>query len=173
MASREIWQTTNQQPWVQGLIEGVITCKTRTSKPCVPVGAMVFLHTSKSKLWPLWKGLNWVRHYNMDPANWQRGKIIGTAIVSEVGLTADIMRPRESRHWDVDMIHYSRPGYNFNSAAQWTVRFKDILPLDVPIECRGFQAPFARAKADVIKKVLLHNPEVCEYLEPSMEEIHG
>lgn len=161
---QEIWQTTNQQPWVYALTEGLITCKTRTSAPCVPVGVMVFLHASKARLWPGWKNLPWAAKLSAD--TFERGKIVATAIVQEVGLTEDILRRDEYKFWDV-----KEREWQWNCAGVYAVRFRDILPLSKPVECRGFQAPFARAKKEVIQKVLCLNPAVRDYLPATHEAV--
>jgi len=155
---KEIWQTTNTQPWVYALTSGSINAKTRTSKPHVPEGATVLLHTSKSKLWRDWKGLKWTK--GLDPKSWDRGKIVAIAEVEEVGYTEDILKKSEYKYWDV----YDGRGKDYNSAALFTVRFKNIRPLKNPVETKGFLTPFARAKKEVIKKVIKQNPEVKEIL---------
>lgn len=144
--NKEIWQTTNQQPWVEALACGLITVKTRVMQPVVPIGATVFLHASKSRLWRFWRNLNWTTR--MDPNSWDRGKIVAVAEVEDVGPSKEILKNKEWKFWNVS-------GQNpWNSAAGWSIRFKNIHRLKTPVEAKGFQAPFARAKKETIEKVL-------------------
>lgn len=154
-----IWQTTNQQPWVSALADGLITAKTRRSKPSVPVGATVLLHASKN-LWPDCDGLVWAQDTLDDFRDLPRGAVLAVATVEAVGRTENILRPDEYVWWDV-VFSVTR---SYNSAAEWTVRFKDIVPLVSPIPARGFQPPFYRAKKETIDKILEQNPELRERL---------
>ena len=158
----EIWQTTNLQPWVEAIACGLITCKTRTSRPTVPVGAVVFLHSSKSRLWPWWKHLSWTKDLN--PKTWERGKIVAIARVENVGRSVDVMTKKESHFWDVRMDSDPMTFTEWNCVADYTVRFKDIVRLKIPVAVQGFQAPFAHAKQKTIVKVLKANPELKSYL---------
>lgn len=152
---KEIWQTTNQQPWVEALAANIISVKTRMSYPLVPVGATVLLHASKSRLWPHWKGLRWTE--KMDSKSWGRGTIEAVAIVEKVDETAKVFKESEYRFWDV----YERWGnIEYNSVGIYAVRFSNIQRLKVPIQTRGYQSPYVKAKPKVVELVLKENPEV-------------
>ena len=57
----EFWMMSNRQPWVEALLRGLITTKTRDHGVALPpVGATVFLHAGK-KLWDGWQFLKWIR----------------------------------------------------------------------------------------------------------------
>ena len=148
----DIWQTTNSQPWVEALACGLISVKTRTSKPVVPVGATVLLHTSKSKLWKHWAGLSWIDQVGI--RNLLRGFVVAVATIEAVGPTKEIFKNSEYKFWDV----YEHDG-KWNSAAEWAVRFKDIQRLPNIIAVQGFQAPFAHAKTETIRKIISNNPK--------------
>lgn len=154
----EIWQTTNQQPWVEALALNLITAKTRTSFPTVPIGATVLLHTSKSKLWPYWRGLKWTK--NLDHTKWEMGKIIAIARVQKKGPSIEVLTREEEKFWDV---YHDSGKFYYNSVADFAVRFSLIKRLNVPVEAKGFQAPFARAKKEVIERVLKANPDLKPY----------
>jgi hypothetical protein len=158
----EIWQTTNQQPWVEALASGLITAKTRTSYPVVPIGAKVLLHASKSRLWPHHRGLSWT--LGMDPKKWDRGNIVAVAEVVNVGPSNRVLTRNEQMFWDVFYIDSGGAVVKYNSVAEWTVRFKNIKRLKNPVPAKGFLAPFARAKEDTIKEVIKQNPEIKEFL---------
>lgn len=147
---QEVWQTTNQQPWVYALSRGLIKLKTRTSVPHVPVGAIVLLHASKSRMWPGWKNLCWTG--NMDEKDFVRGAIEAVGIVEAVGLTQDLMTQQEEKYWRV----YENESV-WSCAAQYTVRFSKIISLEKPVVTRGFQAPFCRAKSKVVTKLAMMN----------------
>lgn len=149
--NKEIWQTTNLQPWIEALASNLISIKTRTSFPVVPIGAIVFLHASKSKVWPYWSGLSWAA--KLDPKNWDRGKIVAIAEVENVGLSNKIFKNTEKKFWEVE----DDCAYIWSSIAEWAIRFKNIHRLKIPVETRGFQAPFVRAKQETIEKVLKLN----------------
>jgi hypothetical protein len=157
---KEIWQTTNQQPWVQALSHGLITCKTRMSRPTVPVGSVVLLHASKSRLWPYWKGLPWTEKLG-DATTWDRGVVSAIATVAKVDESDKVLTKAERRFWDV---YYADGTFHYNSVGDYAVRFSDILPLKKPIETRGFQAPFARATKETVAKLLKENPYVEVYI---------
>lgn len=154
----EIWQTTNQQPWVYALSHGIITAKTRMSQPCVPVGSLVFLHASKSRLWKYWQGLKWASE--IDPKDFERGTIEAVAVVEKVDWSDLVLKKGEYKYWDV----YENGNFVYNSVGQYAIRFKNITPLKVPVAAKGFQAPFARAKEETVKRVLKSNPELKSYL---------
>lgn len=151
----EIWQTTNQQPWVEALASGLITVKTRTSEPVVPVGATVLLHASKSRVWPWFKQLKWTK--GMDPKKWARGQVVAVAEVAAVGPAESVMTNKEAEFWNV----YNPDGTLwYNSVADWAVRFKNIRRLKHPVEVKGMLAPFARAKDDTVKEIEKKNPGI-------------
>lgn len=162
--NREIWQTTNQQPWVYALSSGLITVKTRTSKPVVPEGAIVLLHASKSRLWPHWKNLDWTK--GCDSKNWVRGAIEAVGIVEAVGETRTILRSEEYYYWDV----FNDESPTWNCAAAYSVRFSKVMQLKNPVPVRGFQAPYVRAPKATINKVIKmnkDNPDVTCLLKPA------
>lgn len=163
----EIWQTTNQQPWVEALASGLITAKTRTSYPTVPIGAKVLLHASKSRLWKYYKGLTWTK--DMDPKKWDRGTVVAVAEVAGVGPSDRMLTRDEEAFWDVYYTDSNGFTVNYNSVADWTVRFKNIKRLKKPVQAKGFLAPFARAKEDTIKEVIKQNPDVKNFLQPSQK----
>lgn len=151
----EIWQTTNQQPWVEALASGLIAVKTRTSVPVVPVGATVLLHASKSRVWPWFKQLKWTK--NMDSKKWERGQIVAVAEVADVGPSQNVMTIKETEFWNV----YNPDGTLwYNSVAEWSVRFKNIRRLKCPVDAKGMLAPFARAKEATVKEVEKKNPGI-------------
>jgi hypothetical protein len=94
----------------------------------------------------------------MDPKSWDRGKIVAVAIVKKVGPTRKIFKKSEYRFWNVDR--------DYNSAAEWAVRFEKVIRLKHPVEARGCQAPFTRASYELVAKVLIDNPEVEQVLYP-------
>jgi hypothetical protein len=156
---REVWQTTNQQPWVEALAAGVITAKTRSSFPRAPIGATVLLHASKARLWPDWKGLGYLlkRLPEKNPDKWDRGVISAIAVVEAVGWSDKILKESEYKFWDV---------YNtYNSVGYYTVRFKNIVRLTKPVATRGFQAPFCRARQTTVDAILRSNPELERYFK--------
>lgn len=158
----EVWMTTNQQPWVEALAAGVITAKTRTSKPVVPVGSTVLLHASKSRLWPQWKSLHNLLPLlpEKDPEKWGRGVIAAIGIVEAVGPSEEILTKKEAKMWDVREVFGEGTWSQWNSVADYTVRFRDVKRLEFPVPTRGFQAPFARAWPGLIDNVLQWNPKL-------------
>jgi hypothetical protein len=157
---QEIWQTTNQQPWVEALASNLISVKTRTSKPNVPVGATVLLHASKSRLWPHWDKLKWTR--GLDSKSWERGAIVAVAIVDNVDWSDKVLTNNEYKFWDV----YWKSDDNtlwYNSVAQYAVRFSDIKRLEKPLETPGFQSPYVRAKENTVKAILKTNKGLEQY----------
>lgn len=159
---KEVWQTTNQQPWVYALSAGLITAKTRVAQPHVPKGATVLLHASKSRLWPHWRGLEWVK--DIDPKKWERGKIVAIATVANVGLSRDLLSDVERQFWDVSYDTGDCRELWYNSAAEYCVRFSKIVALKNPVEAKGMLTPFARAKEETIAAVIKANPEVKDRL---------
>lgn len=155
---KTIYQTTNQQPWVEALAAGLITAKTRIAEPHVPVGATVFLHASKSRLWKDWPGLEWTK--DMDMKKLDRGTIVAVATVEAVGPSDQILTKAEKKFWDVRYPYGAGTTLGYNSVAPWTVRFTNIQRLKTPVAVKGMLAPFARAKEDTIKMVLDANPEL-------------
>jgi hypothetical protein len=177
---REVWQTTNQQPWVEAIASKLITVKTRVGKPSIPEGAVVLLHASKARLWPDWKGLAWTK--GMDPGTWDRGKIVAIGIVEKVGWTENVLQIAEYKFWDVAPrkvtlripTFYQLPGEpkttvrtspEYNSAAQWAVRFKNVQRLKNPVAATGRQTPFSRASKETIARVLAANPDLKSFLD--------
>lgn len=161
---QEVWQTTNQQPWVEALAAGVITLKTRTSSPRVPVGATVLLHASKARLWPGYKGLTTLieKLPEKRAEKWPRGVVSAIGIVKEVGWTMDLVDlKREINFWDVD----EADGDCWSSIASFGIRFQKVKRLKVPIAVRGFQAPFCRAPQTTIDAILRFNPELESYFK--------
>jgi hypothetical protein len=154
-----IWQTTNQEPWVSALVDGAIKFKTRTQRPCVTVGTPVILHAS-TRWWP---ALNEFRNEIMgayvDCLNELRpnlGKALGIGIISQVGPTDECVDWNDLEPWDVTWG---------NCAAEYMWACDPVLKFKQPFKIRGFQAPFARAKADTITLMHELNPEVAEFLE--------
>ena len=152
-----IWQTTNQEPWVESVLSGRTKVKTRRSKPVVPVGAIVFLHASKS-MWPGWREIIWTNE--IDKEDLHLGFIVGIAVVSAVGRSRDIFLQNEWKAFDMK--------YGGNCAAEWCVRFNHVSRLDIPVPTRGFQSPFCRAKLETVEAVLDENPFVEDLFELSM-----
>lgn len=155
----DIYQTTNNQPWVEALAAGLIDAKTRTSKPHVKPGTTVFLHSSKTKLWKDWKGLKWISKLSRAPEDLEKGMIVAIATVKEVGLTEQIMSKKDKKFWDVH-VKYPTGSYGYNSCAEWTVRFSNIKRLKVPVAVKGMLAPYAKAKPQTIALVKKLNPDL-------------
>ncbi len=153
-----VWITTNHQPWVEALAAGLITAKTRTSRPVVKPGAVVLLHASKSRLWRFWDGLTWTK--DLDSKAWERGAVVAIARVANVGPSEEILTEKEYKFWDV----YQNGKFFYNSVAEFSVRFKDIVRLKNPVYCRGFQAPFVHAKPATVSAVVSANPKLESYL---------
>lgn len=160
-----IWQTTNQQPWVSALADGLITIKTRIAQPHVPVGATVFLHASKSDVWPHWRGLAWIDGLDLDVRKLPRGVILAVATVKSVGLTADLMKDRERKFWYVDYEKSDGQVIDYDSAAEFAVRFVDVVKLKKPVAVKGMLTPFAHAKDETVKAVIKANPPLRKRLE--------
>ena len=151
----EIWQTTNQEPWVSALVNGDILFKTRTSRPVVPVGAKLLLHAS-TKIWPAWEHFTnrtMQRYASLIPQLRKEtcGKIIGVGTVSLVCPTSRLPRSWSVKPWDVTWG---------NCAAPWAWTCEAIVRLETPVKARGFQAPFCRAKQETIDLVRELNPGV-------------
>jgi len=138
----EIWQTTNQEPWVSALVDGVIAFKTRTSKPCVPVGAPVLLHAS-TKVWPAWREFRnpIMRRYAEAMTPSTRGRVLGVGIVSRICLASEYSK-KARRPWDM---------FWGNCCATWAWACDPIIKLDTPVKICGFQAPFARQSPKRLK----------------------
>lgn len=153
-----IWQTTNKEPWVWGLVNGLFLVKTRNSEPVVPVGSVVFLHTSKS-MWPYWPGLSWTKGIKKKELN--LGCITGLATVEAKGLSQDIITKEELKFFRLE---------NYNCAGIYAVRFSNILKLKNPVPTRGFQSPFCRAAVETYDKVVELNQEAKDYMCKIMDE---
>lgn len=154
-----IWQTTNQEPWVSALIDGAIKFKTRTQKPCIPIGSPVILHAS-TKLWPDWREFE---NEIMEPyivrirqSKQNLGMALGIGIISQVGLTQELCDFEDLIPWDVAWG---------NCAAEYMWACDPILRFTQPFKIRGFQAPFVRAKEETIEKMLNLNPEIKKWLK--------
>lgn len=155
----EIWQTTNQQPWVEAVLSGLTTVKTRTSKPVVPIGAFVLLHASKT-MWPEWRNLSWAEPW--DPSKLNLGMVVGVARTCSVAPSEMLMTTRERKVFDVPWG---------NCAAYWGVKFDRIHRLPKPVPAKGFQAPFARARPETVRAVLRSNPGVRDWIPFRMERL--
>ena len=160
---KEIWQTTNQQPWVNALADGIISIKTRTTAPIVPLGAVVLLHSSKTSFWPHWKGLKWAK--DLDVLSMPRGVVQAIAIVDKVDLTQELMTKKEYKFWNVDYVDRQGNHIRYDSSAEFAVRFKNIIKLKKPVFVKGFQSPFARAKKKTIEEVTRLNPSLRSILK--------
>lgn len=145
--SLEIWQTTNQEPWVEALLSGKIGVKTRTSRPVVPLDAFVLLHASKA-MWRGWKDLLWTGDF--DKSVLYPGCIVGVAKVADKGITSRIITKDQRKWWDL------KGGRN--CAAEFAVRFKNIHRLKTPVPTKGFQSPFCRAKDETVEALIKANP---------------
>lgn len=150
----EIWQTTNQEPWVEAILSKRVPGKTRTTKPIVPIGVTVLLHTSK-KRWPDWKWLKWSHEVNFSKLH--LGHIVGIAKVSNVGLSSELLSAKDYNHWEC-LDNFSE----WNCAAEWTVLFSDVIRLKTPVKARGFQAPYCRAKQETIDAINSNNNGILE-----------
>lgn len=159
----EIWQTTNQQPWVTALADGRIKVKTRNVESSLPVGATVFLHASKSSVWKDWRGLKWAR--KLDVPKLPRGVIVAVATVKAVGHSDAVLTSRERPYWDVEYVDRNGVHVIYNSAASFAVRFKDVVKLKKPVAVTGMLTPFAHAKDATVKKVIKANPSLRKRLE--------
>jgi len=156
----EIWQTTNQQPWVQAIVDGLITAKTRTTKPCVPEGSVILLHASKSSLWRYWRGLKWVDKLKSPIKEIPRGKVVAVATVKKVGLSERVLKKGEYKYWDVYNYVNEQGNLFYNSVARYAIRFSNVVSLKSPVDAKGFQAPFARAKPQTVVDILDANPSL-------------
>ncbi len=131
----EIWMISNRQPWVEALLRGIITSKTRSLAVTLPpVGAQVYLHASKA-LWRDWRDLWWLDKFGIDMAAIQRGGVCGVAIVAAKGLTTDVM-PRKDQPY-FEMRGQFQP---WSCTDRQTIVFKDIYRLPF-IPCRGSLVP--------------------------------
>jgi len=155
MSGREVFQTTNQEPWVEAVLSGRVTAKTRTSKPNIRPGDVVLLHASKS-MWPGWRNIKWASGAGVDPKRLHLGCVVGVATVKAVAPSREMLSAREARAWDLDNGR--------NCAAEWAVRFEDIVRLENPVPARGFQAPYCRAKRETVESVAAANPCLRERL---------
>lgn len=155
----DIWQTTNQEPWVTAFVEGAIKFKTRTSPIYAPVGSPILLHCS-TKLWPAWREFDnkvMLRYVERLPELRRNlGHVIAVATLSHIGTFSDYSN-EDLLPWKVTWG---------NCAAFYTWECSDILILKTPVKARGFQAPFCRAKPDTVKRVLSANPKAARILRP-------
>jgi hypothetical protein len=125
-----LWLISNRQPWVEALMRGWISCKTRSIFVNLPpVNSIVFLHASKA-LWSGWQDLYWTE--GLDVKNLPRGGVIGVTRVVAVGLTRDILTRVEGLWWQL------RAGRN--CADEQTIRVAK--PVAIPFfPCRGSLVP--------------------------------
>lgn len=143
----EIWMMSNRQPWVEALLRGWITSKTRS--PFVhlpPVGATVYLHASKTP-WGYWKELAWVRRAEIDVRQLPRGGVAGCARVIAIGPTSTTM-PENDRE-------YFRVGDDWGSwscADYMTIVFEDIVRLPF-LPCRGALVPTRKLPPELTRLV--------------------
>lgn len=129
----EQWMMSNQQPWVEALLRGFITTKTRSPRVHLPpVGARVFLHASTT-LWPGRCSLSWVHRYSIDVPKLPRGVVVGVADVIAVGPSKTVM-PEDER-W-----YFATCDGRSSCAGPVSIRFSNVRKLP-PIECRGTQQP--------------------------------
>jgi hypothetical protein len=152
----EIWQTTNQQPWVEAVLSGRTAVKTRTTSIHAPLGAVVLLHASKHRLWPDWHYLSWADDIDLDALKATMGCVCGIATIVDIGESEQMLTARE---WKA--FTFRNGG---GCPAQYGVRFDDIRRLAVPVPIRGFQLPYARAKAETIDAVAAANKDVRKLL---------
>ena len=164
-SQKEVWQTTNQQPWVSAFVDGAIKFKTRNMKPPEKaIGCPVLLHAS-TKIWPDWLMVdNPVMRSYADRMQELRketfGKVLAVGILHSIR-TSDTVSSKDLRPWDMA----DRYGSQWNCAAAWAWNCRQILRLTNPVKIRGFQAPFARAKEESIQAVLAANPEAADILQ--------
>jgi len=130
----ETWMISNRQPWPEALLQGWITCKTRSEAVYLPpVGAIVFLHASKA-LWQGWKNLPWTK--NVTVQGLDRGGVVGVAKLKATGHTNLLMPTKE-----MDFFMVTEPdGYVWCCADFATMVFEDVKRLPF-IPCRGAQVP--------------------------------
>jgi len=157
---RNIWMISNRQPWVEALVRGYITSKTRSAAVYLPKsGDTVFLHASKA-LWACYKDLPWTK--DIDVKNLPRGGVVAVAKVKGV-VDRDFM-PKSDRPYF--MVRES-DGYEWNCADHRVVIFEDIKPIEF-LPCRGAQVPVKKLPQELMdyaaKKGMLkivENQEKC------------
>lgn len=135
----ETWMISNRQPWVEAIVQGWITGKTRSIYVNLPpVGAIVYLHASKS-LWSGWHGLWWVDKYHVDVPNLPRGGIVAVATVADIGWSEDLLRGQE-KFWQADW------GSCMDVRA---ILFEDVKPVGF-IPCRGSLVPTRKLPPELV-----------------------
>lgn len=95
----EVWMMSFRQPWIEALLQGWITHKTRSKAVNLPpAGAIVFLHASKA-LWSGWRDLWWAEQ--LDVPSLPRGGVLAVARLIDTGLSDEMIPPRERQYFKV------------------------------------------------------------------------
>jgi hypothetical protein len=145
-----IWQTTNMQPWVEALLSGRTTVKTRSGRPAVPVGAVVLLHASKTKTFKRFDMFPWIGNIDFDALKASMGCVCGIGVVKTIGHSLAIMTAKERKLFTSSDGEFC--------GATYGIKYHSLVRLKVPVPTVGFQAPFARAKPETIEAVIKFNP---------------
>ena len=151
----EIWQTTNQEPWVTAMCDRIIQFKTRMKRVTVKPGTPVFLHAS-TKLWPahadlVHPAMRNLLDFEMDRLKSNMGHILAVGIVSDIMPIRDV--PMEE--WGPWETNWGGTRY---CVADYAWYCTPLHVLNKPVPARGFQAPFCRAKPEVIQLAYRKNP---------------
>ena len=163
-----IWQTTNQQPWTEAVVRGILPLITKSQKPQISVGDYIFLHNSQKILWKDLKGMKWLKDYKINPNKAELGMIVAMATVKEVSKSSDTLTERERSFWDVDYVHSEPNGHSerlmYNCAEDWTIRLDNIIKLRRPIKAQGFNTHFIKPPDRTYQLVLKNNPQIADIL---------
>lgn len=149
----EVWMISNRQPWVEALLCGLISCKTRSAGVHLPpCRALVYLHASKA-LWRGWRNLWWVEAHGIDVPELPRGGVVGVATLIAKGPTEVMMSVEDAEYfsfepWDDCDRRRLFYGLSMSSivaawgccAGEQTMRFENVRRTPF-IACRGAQVP--------------------------------
>ena len=135
----DIWVMSNRQPWVHGICNGILSCKTRKASVVLPpVGATVFLHCSKL-MWRGWQNLKWVKEAGLKQKDMAMGGVVGFATVADRGPSVLVVPSGERRFFVVD-----GPNRNeWDCCGPNAIRLKNVVRTYF-VPCPGAQTPTRR-----------------------------